>query len=185
MAATTGSLIRFSRLSYFLSLLLVTVVSCTLPGCDEKTSSDVATVTIKGKKFHLEIAANDDKRFLGLGKRDSIDDDGGMIFVFPEPMPQEFVMRDCKIAIDIIYLDANGRILSMHAMVPETLRDETTEKADDEAGDKKYNDRLKRYPSRFPSQLVIELKGGKIKELGLTESDKITLDAEGLKKLVH
>ncbi len=169
----------------FLLLAFSAIFALSLPGCDEKASSDVATVTIKGKKFNLEIVADDEKRYLGLGKRTEIDADGGMIFVFPQPAVQSFVMRDCLVDIDIIYLDGGGRILAMHAMKKEKPRDEQTEKADDPEADKRYNDRLPKYPSRFPSQIVIELKGGMIKELGLTESDKISLDIEGLKKLAR
>lgn len=174
----------FDRFALVLTLALASVCTLALTGCDEKASSDVATVTIKGKKFNLEIVADDEKRYRGLGGRTQIDDDGGMIFVFPQPAVQSFVMRDCLVDIDIIYLDAAGRILAMHPMEKEDARKED-EKADDPAGDQRYNDRLKRYPSRFPSQIVIELQGGMIKKLELTESDKITLDVEGLKKLAR
>lgn len=185
-----ASLVRSltSPRSSFLSLAIMAALSlaacATLPGCDEKTAAGVATVTIKGKKFHLEIAADNDKRYLGLGKRTSIDDDGGMIFVFPEPSVQAFVMRDCPIDIDIIYVDAAGRILAKHAMTKEDPR-RPDESADMPSQDTAYNDRLKRYPSRYPCQFVIEIQGGMIAKLGLTDSDKVTFDADALKKLAR
>lgn len=185
MATPATNLTHLSRLVSITVFALSALIGVfALPGCDEKVSSDVATVKVKGKTFHLEIAADDDKRFLGLGKRKSIDDDGGMVFVFPEAQVRDFVMRDCECDIDIIYLDGAGRILSMHAMKFEDPRG-ADEQPDKDGFNEKYDARLKKYSSRYPSQIVVELKGGKIKELGLTETDKITLDADGLKKLAR
>src|SRR5688572_16150643 len=75
-----------------------------LAGCDEKTDASVAKVELGGKKFLLEIVSDPDKRFLGMGKRESVEEDGGMLFVFPssENGVKSFVMRDCLIDIDII-----------------------------------------------------------------------------------
>ena len=50
-------------------------------------------------------------------------------------------------------------------------------------GQPRYEDRLVRYTSRFPSQIVIELKGGTIQTLGVKEGDLVQLKAEELKKL--
>ncbi|MGE3107561.1 MAG: DUF192 domain-containing protein [Phycisphaerales bacterium] len=190
MASPTRAL-NLSSLRGFMMLLVASMASIALVGCDEKTSSDVATVKIKGQTFHLEIAADPDKRYLGLGKRKTIEDDGGMIFVFPpaDIRVQSFLMRDCETDIDIIYLDGSGRVLSMHHMPKEPPRNTETEKADDPKMDEAYHARLPKYSSRFPSQIVIELKGGKLEELtskyGLKESDKVDLDVEALKKLAR
>jgi len=182
MAPLTSNLTRFSPVA----VVCFAALGCTtvMPGCDQKASSDIATVKIAGKTFHLEIAAEPEKQFLGLGKRKSIDEDGGMIFVFREPEVRDFVMRDCSIPIDILYLDGSGRVLKMHAMVPEEPRKaDGTEDADKDGFNALYDARLTKYSSRYPSQLVVELKGGKIKEIGVKENDMVKLDAEGLKKL--
>lgn len=138
-------------------------------------------VTIAGRTFKLEPALDDATRTKGLGDREVIAEDGGMVFVFTDNARREFVMRDCPIPIDIIYLDGAGRILTMHAMVPEEPR-RPNESINDPVGDAAYNARLHRYPSRFPTSLVVELRGGMIKELGLKNGDKLTFDIEGLKK---
>jgi uncharacterized protein len=181
MARFTGRQARFGMMALAGASLVGAAAMIT--GCEEpKISSDTATVKIAGKTFHLEIAADNAKRMLGMGGRKDVDDDGGMIFVFQQADEQGFVMRDCIIPIDIMYLDGSGRILTMHEMVPEAPRgaDEAADKPDQ---DEKYNNRLKRYPSKFKSQFVIELRGGRMKELGVKENEKVILDAEGLKKL--
>lgn len=182
MAPLASNLTRFSPIAIvcFAALGCATV----MPGCDEKASSDLATVKIAGKTFHLEVAAFGEKRYLGLGKRNHIDDDGGMIFVFRQPDVQNFVMRDCTIPIDILYLDGSGRVLTMHNMLPEAPRNaDHTEDADAQGENKLYDYRLKQYNSRYPSQIIIELQGGMIQKIGVKENDKVILDAEGLKKL--
>lgn len=115
------------------------------------------TVEIRGKRFRLEIADDDEKRVKGLSGRAEIAENGGMLFVFPRPQPQaSFVMRDCLVDIDIIFLDAFGQVLSTYAMEVEDPRQPGESELE-------YEDRLKKYHSRGPAQFVIELKGGTLK----------------------
>lgn len=156
-------------------------------GCEEAdpASAKVAPVKISGKTFHLEVAADAPTRMKGLGSRTHIEEDGGMIFVFPESQKavQNFVMRDCPIAIDIIYLDSAGRVLTTHTMTPEPPRAEDgSEGKPGDMNNAKYENRLKRYSSRFPSQFVIELREGTINRLGVKEGDQVVFDVAGLKR---
>src|SRR3954469_19885695 len=77
---------------------LLSLNGCDDPGKDTKFED----VKISGKTFHLELALEQDKRFKGLSDRESIPADGGMLFVFPQPVTSSFVMRDCPVPIDII-----------------------------------------------------------------------------------
>lgn len=156
-----------------------------LAACDEKdtVSADVAQVKLAGKTFHLQIAADYPTRLRGMGGRTHIDDDGGMIFVFPatQVTVQSFVMRDCPVDIDIIYTDGVGRILTMHEMKAEPPRGENEGK-DGESNDV-YEARLPKYSSRYPATFVIELKAGTMKKLGLKEGDVAVFDHAALKKM--
>lgn len=183
MAALPGSM----KIALAFAALLMAAVCA---GCEEKdtVSNGVATVKIAGKTYFLEIAANMDKRMLGLGGRTQIADDGGMIFVFPasQVAVQSFVMRDCAIDIDIIYTDGVGRILAMHEMKKEPPRDEA--KGEGKPGDMtndNYDRRLPRYSSRYPATFAIELKAGSIKSLGLKEGDLVEFDHAALKKMAE
>lgn len=175
-----------SQLRWSLMAPVVCVAAACLAGCEDtgKSGAAVAVVKIKGEAFHLEIAANDDVRVPGLGKRTHIDDDGGMIFVFPNARVMDFVMRDCKVPIDIVYLDGAGRVLSMHAMPVEAARG-PGEGLEGDLRNAKYETRLKRYSSGYPSQFAVELKGGMIQKLGVKEGDKLEFDVEGLKKIAR
>lgn len=152
------------------------------PGCNPGTGGKVQTVKIGDKWFHLEVADTDEIRMKGLGQRTHIEPDGGMLFLFTTPHTTAFVMRDCPIDIDIIYLDQYGKVLASHQMKAEPPRDEA--KGEGKVGDfgnDVYEKRLKPYPSRNPSQFVIELKGGTLPSLNIKEGDKIDLPLAALK----
>ncbi|HZW11347.1 MAG TPA: DUF192 domain-containing protein [Phycisphaerales bacterium] len=163
--------------------LVLTLVALMTGGCGQQKSSaatNVESVMIDGEWFHLELALDPASRFQGLSGRTHIDEDGGMLFVFPRPAVQAFVMRDCPIPIDIIFLDPAGRIVAMHQMTVEEPRREDEPETGNGATDK-YEQRLKRYPSKFAAQFVIELAGGTLDDLEIAEGDLIKLDTEGLK----
>jgi len=182
-----------------LVILLVAVVLATTPiGCQTngpdplatatpeevdrmlsaRADNGIETVKIKGQTFKLDLAADNPTRMLGLGGRTEIPEDGGMLFVFPESRGLRFVMRDCPIAIDVAFLDPQGVVTAVHHMPPEEPQgpDET---------DLLYENRLAKYSSRFAAQFAIELKGGKMEELGIKAGDKIDLDVARLKRLAR
>lgn len=125
------------------------------------------TVTLGGRRFVLELALTPEERFQGLSDRPVIEPDGGMLFVFPRAGRMEFVMRRCLVPIDIAFIDPSGRITAMHEMRVEPY--DTPEA------------RLRRYPSRYPAQYVIEVAGGTLRELDLSIGDRVDLPYERLK----
>ncbi len=167
---------RTNRVLFILALL------CTLPllgGCSKPAMVDgVLPVEIGNKTFALEIVADDDSRNLGLGGRTEMDPDKGMIFSFPDSKLRRFVMRDCSIDIDIIFIDSAGRITAMHHMpTEEDKRDDETQYA--------YESRLLKYSSRFNAQYAIELVGGMLETLNLEEGQQIKLDTQYLQSVTR
>ncbi len=161
---------------------VVLAPSCSSDKPPQSAASNIESVKINGEWFQLELAIDNATRFKGLSGRTSIEADGGMLFVFPRASPQRFVMRDCFTDIDIIFLDPSGRITAMHHMPVEPPRDPETEPMDPARQiAPKYEDRLTKYPSKFAAQFVIELAGGTLERLDLSEGDKIDLDIDGLK----
>jgi uncharacterized membrane protein (UPF0127 family) len=162
------------------------------PGDAPKPDDRHARVSIAGREFNLELALDNETRFKGLSGRTEIPADGGMLFVFPDHLVniQEFVMRDCLVPIDIIYLDGSGRIQTWYEMKPEPPRSEAERENKPPypgapawaAVNEAYEARLRRYSSRYPAQFVIELKGGTIASMNLQAGQKITLDTTTLKR---
>ena len=160
---------------FFVAAMAAFAFTGAAPSCEDRSvGGDVQTVKVGGKWFHLELALDPATQSKGLGQREFIEDDGGMLFVFKRAEPRSFVMRDCPIPIDIVFLDGAGRVVSMYAMVPEAPRGEG-EGAVGEVN-RRYEDRLKPYHSRFASQFVLEFKGGTLEKLALKPGDKIDLD---------
>jgi len=87
-------------------------------------------------------------------------------------------MRDCLVDIDVIFLNANARIVAMHHMPAEPP------KGEDESP-LAYENRLPKYPSRFDSQFVIELKGGTLETLDISDGEQIDLDTERLRSMAR
>lgn len=136
-----------------------------------------AIVTLDDREFTLKIVADDETRAKGLGGVEHLDPDEGMLFIFPNARLRSFVMRDCLIDIDIIFLDATGRIVAMHHMPAEEPKkpDETQYE---------YEMRLAKYSSRFNAKYVIEIQGGMLEQLDLESGDLVELDTEALDALV-
>ena len=95
-------------------------------GCDSKSAANgngLATVRmpVGSETFTLEVADTDALRQKGLMRRDSMAKDRGMIFVFPDEAERSFWMKNTRIPLDIIYLDAKGRVVSIKQMKPYDL----------------------------------------------------------------
>jgi len=170
--------LAYRRLTAIGSLLLTLVLLCAFEGCSDPTLPRFETVTIKDRTFRLEVAATEEAIARGLGGRESVPADGGMLFIFPEPTVRRFWMFECLIDIDIIFLDAGGRITAMHEMKAEPLQGEDESEAD-------YRARLQSYSSGTRAQFAIEMKAGTLDQLDLEMYEKVPLDVDRLKGLAQ
>ena len=138
-------------------------------GCQgSATSTQTMRVEIAGEVFELELALTPAAQYQGLSDREFIAEDGGMLFVFPYEKERTFVMRDCLVPIDILFLGGRGQVLSAYAMQVEPPG---------------RNDlQLKPYRSEGKSAVVIELKGGTLERLGVGAGDHVDLPIQELKR---
>ncbi len=105
--------------------------------------------TDKGEKFvfDVEIARNPNELAYGLMNRTSMPPDHGMLFVFPEEAERSFWMKNTLIPLDMIFIRADGTINSIHhSAIPLDLTP---------------------IYSKGPALAVLELNGGRAKDLGL------------------
>lgn len=103
--------------------------------------------------FMVEVADSDRERALGLMCRRAMAPDRGMLFVFPEAGPQAFWMRNTLIPLDIIYISADGKVVSITRNA-RPLSDAPL-------------------PSAGPAKYVLELAGGRAAEIGLLPGDRV------------
>lgn len=66
--------------------------------------------------FRVELADTVDSRAQGLMFRRDLPAGTGMLFVYPEPQPVSFWMRNTLIALDIVFADDRGVIRRIHPM---------------------------------------------------------------------
>lgn len=137
----------------------------------QKAASGLPTerITIQGKEFVLEVAANTADIERGLSSRAEIAPGTGMVFVFPAGNERSFWMIDCLVDMDIAYLSADGTVLSVYSMKKEAPRG-----ADE--SDSAYRFRLKRYLSGPGAQFAIETPAGTNDALKIKPGVKIPID---------
>ena len=145
------------RIHHTLVLLLLLVAA--FSGCrsgDTKSASGLRLVEVKvgSKQLTLEVADTPDARQTGLMRRDSMPADRGMLFVFPTEESLGFYMKNTRIPLDILFIDAVGQVVSIHTMKPYDLS--TTHSAK-------------------PAKYAIEVNAGVAKESGVKVGDLITI----------
>lgn len=117
--------------------------------------TEVLTIdTVRGPAtFKVEIADDEAEREQGLMYRTTLAPDAGMLFEWDRAAPRAFWMHNTFIPLDIIYVGANGRIISIAAMAQPF--DETP------------------IPSRGDAKAVLEIAGGRAAELGIDLGDLV------------
>lgn len=145
-------------------VLMMAVILFAVPGCraEEKVDAEPAPVIEKlvvekadGTKheFTVEMATTPEARTIGLMFRKSMDANAGMLFVFEKAEQRAFWMKNTLIPLDMVFIQADGKIDSIHAnAVP---HDETPA------------------PSKGPALGVLEINGGRAAELGIKPGDII------------
>ena len=82
-------------------------------GCT--TDSGPAVTVHTGQRdvrVRVEVVRTPKELARGLMWRESLDEDAGMLFVFPNEQPRSFWMKNTPLSLDIIYIRDDGRALS-------------------------------------------------------------------------
>ncbi len=104
-------------------------------------------------KIDIEIADDEYQRELGLMNRKSMQENQGMLFIFPYERLQSFWMRNTFISLDMIFVDANKIIVTIHKNT-QVLSDQS-------------------YPSSKPAKYVVEVIAGFTDKHNIQIGDKI------------
>ena len=104
-------------------------------------------------KFQIEIATTPRQMEQGLMFRRNLAPDAGMLFDYGQPMPAMMWMKNTLIPLDMLFVDAKGRIVNIRERaVPGSL------------------DTI---PAAGPVRATIELNGGTAARLGIKPGDKV------------
>jgi uncharacterized protein len=138
-----------STKSRHLTLLLI-VMACVQPAAAQ--SLPTAELTINGHRLTAEVATTVATRAVGLMRRFSLRPDHGMLFVFDAPQPLTFWMKNTYIPLSIAFIGADGRILNIEDMAPQT--------------ESAHN-------SRGPAMFALEMKKGWFAQFEVTAGDRV------------
>ena len=72
---------------------------------------EVRKITIGDVTLDAEIADDSEKIEKGLMSREMLPENRGMLFIFEEERKYQFWMMNMKFNIDMIWLDANGKVV--------------------------------------------------------------------------
>jgi uncharacterized membrane protein (UPF0127 family) len=148
---------RRENAAAFLLRVLLAVPRKLARACRSKHGPIMGEVTLAGRTWRVEVAMSAHERYVGLGGRDRLEPGTGMLFVYPSPGETEFTMRGCLVPLDIAFLSADRRVVSMDTMTVER----------DRAGRKPY------CPGA-PAQFILEVPAGELAEAGVTVGTRAT-----------
>ncbi len=108
-------------------------------------------------RFTVELAETPETQTRGLMERPSLAPNAGMLFIFPDVTPRGFWMMNTLIPLDMLFIDADGRIINIQENVPPC----------------KPPHRCPTYPSAAPAKYVLEIAGGRAHALGIRAGDHL------------
>ena len=143
-------------------LTAVTLLLLILAQCHFSCSPDYS-ITVKNKTIKVEIADTDELRMKGLMFRESLPDDSGMLFIFPEENIRHFWMKNTSLPLSIAYVASTGIIIDIKDLQPHNLNS---------------------VPSAGPAQYAIEVNQGWFARNGVKPGDQIIFSPDITNKYI-
>ena len=109
-----------------------------------ETTFKQQTIKVGSLRLKAEIAENEEQWQRGLMYRTHLDQDRGMLFIFPKEEPRSFWMKNTFIPLSIGYFDKNKKLLEVIDMEP-VVSEMATPKS---------------YPSSYPAKYALEVNLG-------------------------
>ncbi|WP_330202816.1 DUF192 domain-containing protein [Cyanobacterium sp. Dongsha4] len=117
-----------------------------------------AILSINDQQIELEVAQTPEQQQLGLMFRTDLPADRGMLFPFEPPMIVNFWMKNVFISLDMLFI-RDGVVQNIAHNVPPCTKEPCP-----------------LYNSEVEIDQVIELAGGRAKELNIQKGDRISVE---------
>lgn len=121
-------------------------------------NNEKSTVVLAGQEIFVLIADTPTLQERGLSGKKVLQEKEGMLFVFPKPVHTGFWMKDMSFPIDIIWFDADRKIVDVWENASPSSYPEV------------------RYPQQ-DAKYVLEVPSGYFKKYNLKKGDVLELEA--------
>lgn len=129
------------------------------PAAGEDEVSGPSVTFPDGFVVRVEIAADDESRAQGLMYRNELRAGTGMLFVFPHDGTFSFWMKNTIIALDMIWIDATGRVVDIEHDVPPCEVEDCPS-----------------YGPDAPARYVLEVAAGVARQHALAAGQRVSID---------
>lgn len=83
------------------------------PAVSKADGVHVVAVHAPGGTINAEVASTSDEQALGLGNRQSLPANNGMLFPFAHPGDYGFWMKDMNFPLDMVWISSNKKVVSV------------------------------------------------------------------------
>ncbi len=137
-------------------LLLLTIVFAI--GCvSDSNPNNSVIVILNNKTIYVEVADSPEEWQKGLMFRESLAENKGMLFIFPEEAPRSFWMKNTKISLGAIFISADLTVVNIETMEP------------------CYEDPCRTYQSQGSAKYVLEVNKDVAQQNGIVTGSKISI----------
>ncbi len=124
--------------------------------------ADGGLVGVKGQRFQAEVARTDQEKARGLMYRTNLAKDRCMFFVYEEDSLHTIWMKNCLIALDVVWVKADGTVVEIKENAPPLsmmFRGPETE--------------IPNYGGNVMSRYFIEFAAGTVRRLNLKVGERV------------
>lgn len=143
--------------SFFILIVLILFVALTVYLKIREKVLPTAQIMIVGKTLTVELAQTPLAWKRGLSGRELLEEDRGMLFIFPKTDRHSFWMKDMKFPIDIIWIEEE-KVIDIAPNLQPNLDNPSPS-----------------YLPRLPVKFVLEVKAGFSEKNGLKIGDEVKM----------
>lgn len=75
-------------------------------------------IEIGDKEYNVSLAITEEEKERGLQNKKKLDQDEGMLFIYDEPQTVSYWMQDTEVPLDIIFINDELEVISVHQGEP-------------------------------------------------------------------
>lgn len=124
--------------------------------------TDGGLVGVKGQRFQAEVARTDQEKARGLMYRTNLAKDRCMFFVYEEEGFHTIWMKNCLIALDVVWVKADGTVVEIKENAPPLSMMFRGSEAD-----------IPNYGGNVMSRYFIEFAAGTVRRLNLKVGERV------------